>query len=305
VNAAGSSRRAPVVRRSVLIVPANVERFTARAADRGADAVMLDLEDSIPLDQKDAARGSVMTYIARIAGRGYEVLVRVNSDFPSLIADLDVAVSPGVDAIGLPKVESARDVIVADALIAEREVRRGLARGAIGLAVVIESARALGALDEILGASERIETVELGIEDLCVDLGIAPSRDGTELRPSQHALILAARRAAVEPLGMASTLAHYDDAAATLHSIAIARDLGFRGASCIHPSQIPPLNEIFSPSSEQIAHAHRVIATDAEARRVGRGSASLAGMMIDAPVVKRAERLLARADLIARRTRPT
>ncbi len=299
------SHRAPIVRRSVLIVPANVERFTARAADRGADAVMLDLEDSIPPDQKGAARAGAESSIARIAGRDCDVLVRVNSDFPTLIEDLDVAVTAGVDAVCLPKVESARDVIVADALIAEREMRRGLARGGIGLAIVIESARGLGALDAILGASERIETVELGIEDLCVDLGIAPSHDGVELRPSQHAVVLAARRASVEPLGMASTLARYDDAAATRRSIGIARDLGFRGASCIHPSQVPPLNEIFSPSAEEIAHAHRVIEVDAEARRSGRGSASLAGAMIDAPVVKRAERLLARADLIARRARPT
>ena len=292
-----------ILRRSVLIVPANVSRFVERAHLRGADAVMLDLEDSIPPGEKVAARLG-LAEAARSVGRGGAgVLVRVNKPFELLIDDLDAAVVPGVGAIGLPKVESGRDVAVVDALLLERELRLALPPGGIGIAVTVESAVGLGRLDEILGASARIRTVDLGVEDLSRDLDIEPTADGGELLLARQMVVLAARRAGVEPLGLATTLANFGDVEALRASALRAREMGFRGASCIHPSQVAHLNELFSPAPEAVRKARRVLDAYDEAVAAGRASAALDGQMIDVPVAERARRLLARAEAVAEHER--
>jgi citrate lyase subunit beta/citryl-CoA lyase len=292
-----------IVRRSVLIVPANVPRFVERAHLRGADAVMLDLEDSIPAGEKEAARLR-LAEAARAVGRGgADVLVRVNKPFELLIDDLDAAVVPGVGAIGLPKAESGREVAVVDALLRERELRLALPPGGIGLAVTVESAVGLGRLDEILGASERIQSVDLGVEDLSRDLEIEPTPEGRELLLARQMIVLAARRAGVEPLGLATTLANFGDVEALRASATQAREMGFRGASCIHPSQVAHLNELFSPAPEAVEKARRILEAYDEAVAAGRASAGLDGQMIDVPVAERARRLLGRAEAVAERER--
>jgi citrate lyase subunit beta/citryl-CoA lyase len=292
-----------IVRRSVLIVPANVPRFVERAHLRGADAVMLDLEDSIPAGEKEAARLR-LAEAARAVGRGgADVLVRVNKPFELLIDDLDAAVVPGVGAIGLPKAESGREVAVVDALLRERELRLALPPGGIGLAVTVESAVGLGRLDEILGASERIQSVDLGVEDLSRDLEIEPTPEGRELLLARQMIVLAARRAGVEPLGLATTLANFGDVEALRASATQAREMGVRGASCIHPSQVAHLNELFSPAPEAVEKARRILEAYDEAVAAGRASAGLDGQMIDVPVAERARRLLGRAEAVAERER--
>lgn len=292
-----------IVRRSVLIVPANVPRFVERAHLRGADAVMLDLEDSIPPAHKVEARAALDAAAPSVGRGGADVLVRVNAN-PELIADdIAAAVVSGVAAIGLPKVEHARDVAAADQLIAEAERRRGLPDGSIGLAVTIESAVGLGHLDEILAASPRIQSVDLGVEDLSLDLEIEPSPGGDELLAARQLLVLAARRAGVEALGLATTLAHFADVAALRLSASRAAQMGFRGASCIHPSQVPHLNELFLPAPEAVERAQRILSAYDEAVAAGRASTALDGRMIDVPVAGRARRLLARAEAIAARER--
>jgi citrate lyase subunit beta/citryl-CoA lyase len=292
-----------IVRRSVLIVPANVPRFVERAHLRGADAVMLDLEDSIPPGQKAGARDGLAAAARSVGRGGADVLVRVNKPFELLIDDLDAAVAPGVTAVGVPKVERGREVAVVDALVREREVRAGLLPGSIGLAITIESALGLGHLDDILGASERIQSVDLGVEDLSLDLEIEPSADGDELLAARQLLVQAARRAGVAALGLATTLANFGDLVALRASATRARQMGFRGASCIHPSQVEHLNELFSPAPEAVDRASRVLAAYDEAVAAGRASAALDGQMIDVPVAERARRLLARAAAIAGRDR--
>lgn len=299
MTAERKGRSRDLVRRSVLIVPTNTPRFVERAHTRGADAIMLDLEDSIPSSEKTAARNACASAISRVGQSGASVLVRVNKPFDLLIHDLDVAVAPGIDAIATPKIESGREIAIIDALIAEREARRGLTPGSIAIAVSIESALGVANLDAILGASGRIVTADIGIEDYCTDLGIEPTRDGREIVATLQELIRAARRARVQPMGMAATLANYGDIPALREAIATAAAMGFRGASCIHPGQVAHLNELFSPSSDAVARARAILAVYAEAEAVGRGSATLDGKMIDAPVVERARTLIARADRIA------
>jgi citrate lyase subunit beta / citryl-CoA lyase len=288
-----------LVRRSKLIVPANVPRFVDRAHLRGADAIMLDLEDSIPASEKAAARGMLADAIAKVGRGGADVVVRINKPFDLAVADLDAAVSPGVHTICFPKAESAREVAMLDALISEREERARLPVGSIRLALGIESARGLGAVDDILGASERTLTADVGAEDFTRDLDVEPTRSGDELLFARQMLVQAARRAGVQALGMATTLANYTDLDALRTSIVRAREMGFRGAGCIHPAQVGPLNELFAPPPDRVERARRVLALFAEAVSQGRASISIDGEMIDVPVAERAQAIVERADAIA------
>jgi citrate lyase subunit beta/citryl-CoA lyase len=288
-----------LVRRSKLIVPVNVPRFVDKAHLRGADAVMLDLEDSIPPAEKEAARGLLGEAVAKVGRGGAHVLVRINKPFELARADLDVAVRPGVVAICFPKVESAREVAMLEALIADRELRAGLPLGSVQLALGVESAAGLAEVDAILAASERIQTVDVGAEDFTRDLDVEPTRSGHELLFARQTVVMAARRHGVQALGMATTLANYTDLDSLRASIVQAREMGFRGAGCIHPAQVGPLNELFVPPAERVERARRVLALYDEAVAAGRASAAIDGEMIDVPVAERARAIVERADAIA------
>jgi citrate lyase subunit beta/citryl-CoA lyase len=290
-----------LVRRSKLIVPTNVSRFVDRAHLRGADAVMLDLEDSIPPSEKAAARAMLGDGVEKVGRGGADVVVRINKPYDLAVADLDAAVRPGVDTICFPKVESAREIAMLDTLIAEREGRAGLAVGTIRLALGIESAVGLAVVDDILAASERVLTVDVGAEDFTRDLDVEPTRSGHELLFARQMVVQAARRAGAQALGMATTLANYTDMEALRSSISQAREMGFRGAGCIHPAQVGPLNELFAPPPDRVERARRVLIAYDEALAQGRASASLDGEMIDVPVAERARAIVERADAIATR----
>src|SRR5581483_4810848 len=232
-----------LVRRSILIVPTNVPRFVEKAHLRDADAVMLDLEDSIPASEKAAARGMLGDAVGKVGRGGADVLVRINKPYELAMADVDAAVRPGVAAIAFPKTESAREVALLDAAIGRREAAQGMPVGAVRLVVMIETARGLRAVDEILATSDRIVGVDLGSEDFTRDLEVEPTPSGHELLVARQLVVAAARRAGVQAHGMATTLANYTDVDALRDSIRRAREMGFRGAGCIHPAQVPLLNE--------------------------------------------------------------
>lgn len=287
-----------VVRRSILIVPTNVPRFVARAHQRGADAVMLDLEDSIPGSEKKPARGMLADAVGQVGRGGADVLVRINKPFELAMADVDAAVMPGVATIALPKAESAREIVILDHAIGQREAALGLPVGGIGLMVMIESARGLAVVDDIARAADRIVSVDIGAEDFTRDLDVEPSPSGHELLVARQAVVLAARRAGVQATGLATTLADYTDLEALADSARRAREMGFRGAGCIHPAQVPVLNEHFSPPPQRVDHARRVLALFDETVAAGRASASIDGQMIDVPVAERARQIIERAEAI-------
>jgi len=288
-----------LVRRSILIVPTNVPRFVEKAHLRDADAVMLDLEDSIPASEKAAARGMLGDAVGKVGRGGADVLVRINKPYELAMADVDAAVRPGVAAIAFPKTESAREVALLDAAIGRREAAQGMPVGAVRLVVMIETARGLRAVDEILATSDRIVGVDLGSEDFTRDLEVEPTPSGHELLVARQLVVAAARRAGVQAHGMATTLANYTDVDALRDSIRRAREMGFRGAGCIHPAQVPLLNEGFSPPPERVERARQVLAIFEEAVRQGRASASIDGEMIDVPVAERARAIVERAEAIA------
>ena len=285
--------------RSMLILPSNVPRFIEKAYFRGADAIVLDLEDSVPPAEKVNARRGLKEAI-ELAGRGgSDVLVRVNNDAALIAEDLAAAVHPGLHAIFLPKVESPQDVTELEDRLADLESGRGLAKASIKLSLHIESPRGLLNLQQIVAAGTRIESVSLGVDDYCLALGVEPSPDGMELFYPFAAMITVCKAAGVAPMGVMGTVAGFRDLESFKRMAENACELGCVGAFCIHPDQVGILNKVFSPSPEKVALSKRIVTAFEEGLKAGRASINLDGRMVDTPIYKQAQLVLERAQVIA------
>jgi citrate lyase subunit beta/citryl-CoA lyase len=288
--------------RSLLYVPAHVERFVARAHLRGADCLMLDLEDSVPPAEKAAARQGVARAAASLQRGSADVLVRINAPLSLAVPDIEAAISPDVDGLVVTKARSADHIALLDELASEREAACGMADGHTWLYVLVESPAALPHAAAIAAASRRVVAMSLGAEDFALAIGAEPSE--AALAVPKALLLQAARAAGVMPLGLTGPLADFYDLDAFAAMAVRSRKLGFDGASCINPAQVAPLNAAFTPTPEEIALARRIIAADRDAAARGLGAVALDGRMIDTPIVRRAEKLLARASAIAARANP-
>lgn len=283
--------------RSLLYVPVNVPRFVDKAHTRGADGVILDLEDSIPPAQKDQARTMVQDAAGKIAANGTDVLVRINRPVDIAVRDIEASIGPDVSALFLPKIRDAGHVQLLAELIGELETARGMSIGHTRLIAMVETADAFFAMHHIAKASPRLASIVLGGEDFALDVGFVPDPVVYQY-PKQQSLI-AARAAGLTPMGLIGTVADYDDNDAFLAMVRNSARFGFEGASCIHPKNVAMLNIGFSPDPAQVEYARRLVAEDAKHAAAGRGSWELDGKMIDIPVIERAKRLIARADRIA------
>jgi citrate lyase subunit beta / citryl-CoA lyase len=286
-------------RRSSLILPINVPRFVERAYARGADAIVLDLEDSVPPDEKANARTLVKDSIPLVARGGAEVLVRINNDPALMAADVDACVHPGLDGLSIPKAESS-DQIRDLALELDRlERARGLAPGHVKLSLSFESPRGVLRAQEIAEASPRIVTMSVGPEDYCLALGVEPSGDGLELLYAVSRVVTIAKAIGIQPTGLLGSIAGFRDLSVFEAAAMRARQLGCEGAGCIHPDQVAVLNHVFTPDPVKVEYARRVV--NAFEEGIGRGTASvnLDGNMVDIPVYKRAQVILERAQAVA------
>ncbi|HET9016752.1 MAG TPA: CoA ester lyase [Thermomicrobiaceae bacterium] len=290
-----------LVRRSAMFVPANVPRFVEKAHTRGADAIILDLEDSVPPAAKAAARAGLREAMAACARGGADILVRINHPSAMALQDLESCVWPGLDTVMFPKAESAREVETLDRWIGDLEAARGMPAGSVRLHLLVETALGLHHAVEIALASPRLVAIGLGAEDFTRDIGVEPSRDGRELFYGKSRMVVVARLAGAQPFGTLASMADYHDLEGMADAVRGARQLGFMGASCIHPAQVAPLNTYFSPAPEEVEHARRVIDALAEAEATGRASVGVDGKMVDIPVAERARHVLARAGAIAAR----
>jgi citrate lyase subunit beta / citryl-CoA lyase len=286
--------------RSFLFVPADSAKKLAKAMTSGADALIVDLEDSIALDGKAQARQRAAAFLKEataVARRPY-LMVRVNGLQTGLTdADLD-AIAPGKpDAIMLPKAEGGAAVMHADAKIAVREALSGLPDGAIKiLPIATETAAALFLMGTFTGASPRLIGLTWGAEDLSAELGANANRDaqGRFLDPYRlaRALCLAGAAAAQVPAIDTVYVDFRDQNGFRRECEEACRD-GFAGKMAIHPAQVPIVNEVFTPSAEALTRAQAIV--DAFAQNPGAGVVGLGGVMYDRPHLVRAERLLAAA----------
>jgi len=285
--------------RSLLYVPVNVKKFVDKAHTRGADCIQLDLEDSVPASEKDAARKLVPAAAERVRGRGGDVVVRINSPYDVTVKDLDSSIGGDVDGIAITKTQSADHVKRIDDYISGLEAKRGLRSGHTRLIAMIETPAAFFQMPAIAQSSARLAAMNIGGEDFALENGMEPTEE-TLLMPKQQ-MIFAARSGGLMPLGFIASVAAFGDWEAFGRMVRRSRQFGFMGAGCIHPGQVPIVNREYSPSPEEAAHARRVIEENAKAEALGRASFAIDGKMIDVPVVLRAQRLLARLAAIEAR----
>jgi citrate lyase subunit beta/citryl-CoA lyase len=285
--------------RSYLFVPGDSPRKLEKGLASGADALLLDLEDSVSADNKPKAREVVRDYLAAHIGRPERprLFVRVNAlDTGLTDADLDAVIPARPDGILFPKSRHGGDVVHLDAKITAREALYGLDDGATRILVLVtESAEALFGLHNYRGASKRLDGMTWGAEDLSADLGAETNRnahgDYTDpYRLARAQCLIAAVAAEVAPID--TIFPNFRDAEGLKREALEGRRDGFIGKMAIHPDQVAVINEIYTPSAESIANAERLI----EAFKVAgnAGVISLDGQMYDQPHLKRAQRLLAR-----------
>jgi citrate lyase subunit beta/citryl-CoA lyase len=284
--------------RSLLYVPTNRESFVARAHTRGADAIILDLEDAIAPGEKAAARGLLAAAVPRVRqpgpdGRGADVVVRVNRALRLAVADIDAAVAAGADALILTKLLGADHVRLLDEHIGEAEALAGRAAGSVRVIGLVESAEAIPQMDAICRASARMVALGVGGEDLATDLGAEATPDALDL--PKRLGIIAARGAGILPTGFIGTVADITDLEGYRRVLRRSKTLGFACASCVHPSQVAIINEEYGEAPEAVARARRMVAAFDEALARGVGAVSFEGQMIDEPVVARARQVFARA----------
>lgn len=279
--------------RSLLYVPATRESFVAKAHTRGADAIILDLEDAVALAEKPAARAALAGAIPRVRQGGADVCVRINRPLRMAAQDIEAAVAAGADVLVLTKLMGPEHVRLLSELIAESEAAHGVAIGQTRCVGLVETADALAAMEAIARADPRMVALGAGGEDLATDLGAEPSPDALYL-PKMMA-VMAARAAGILPLGFIGTVAGLSDPEGYRAMLRRSRMLGFACASCVHPSQVEVINAEYGDSAEAVAEAGRMVAAFAESLAKGIGAVTFEGRMIDEPVVERARRLLARA----------
>jgi len=280
------------VRRSRLYVPGSEPKYFVNAALHGADGVILDLEDSVHVSEKDAARLLVRNALRAVDFLQCERMVRINQ-LPLGLEDLDEVVPESPDLILIPKVENPSQVIDADRRIAEIKADYGITRS-IWLMPILESALGIENAFAIAKASEQIVAITIGLEDYTADLGVVKTTSGVESLYARQRVVNVARAAGVQAID--SVFGDVGDMEGLQRWGINSRALGFEGMGCVHPMQIAVIHEAFAPTSAEIERAQRIVAAYNEAQQKGLGVVSLGSKMIDPPVVQRALKLIARAQ---------
>ncbi len=278
--------------RSLLFVPVLAERFVAKAHTRGADAIILDLEDSIIPANKAAARAALAAAVPRVAQSGADVTVRINRPLDLAVPDIAAAVMPGVAALMLPKVMGPEHVRLLAELVTDREAALGMPIGHTRFLVLIEEPAALPHLFAI-AAEPRMAGMSVGGEDMATELGATPSADSMYVFAMQG--LAACRAAGILPMGSMGQLANINDLDSYRAGLKRGRALGFTTASCIHPAHVPIINEEYGATPAELDRARRLLAAFDTAVAAGEGAVAFEGSMIDLPVALRARRLLERA----------
>lgn len=291
-----------LILRTLLFVPGNQERRLEKVRSIPADAFILDLEDSVPPSEKDSARQMVAASIDGLASSGQEVFVRINAlSTPYAIPDIRMVITRGLRGICLPKSESTDHIHKADTLISDAEREAGLEMGSIGLLALIETPKGIINACGIAGASSRILGVNFGAEDYALEMGINRTKEGAEIHYPRMVISLACHAANV--LAIDSVYTDLRDEEGLIKETRLAGQMGFQGKLVIHPDQISPVNQVFTPSEEETTYARRIVEAFEVAVSQGQASISLDGKMIDTPVAERARKLLTLAEAITEKER--
>jgi citrate lyase subunit beta/citryl-CoA lyase len=277
--------------RSYLYVPGDRPELLTRATARGADALILDLEDAVPVAAKDQARQALADWLSGLTGTGCQIWIRVNPS--SARQDIAAAVTPQVTGVVVPKAEPAL-VSELDLLLADHERGVGVSRGRFRLLPLIETARGLLSVSAV-AAAPRVARLGLGEADLAAELGMQPGPARTEVLPLRLQLVVASAAQGIAP-PVGPTSLDFRDLASLRDSTASLLRLGFRARTAIHPTQVATINEVFTPADAEVARASAILAAFEAAQVRGHGvTIDEDGMMLDVAVVRAARETLARA----------
>jgi len=285
------------LRRTMMFVPGSNPSMLKEAYIYGADSLMFDLEDAVAITEKDSARFLVYNAIKTIDYGNTEVVVRINGlDTAFGKDDIEAVVRAGVDVIRLPKTERKEDILEVEAVIEEVERKIGREIGSTKMMAAIESPIGVINAYEIASASKRLIAIALGAEDYVTNMKTKRYANGLELLGARTQIIIAARAAGIYAIDTVYT--DVDNEEGFKNEVELIKQLGFDGKSVINPRQIPMVNEIYTPSEEEIRKSINVIKAAKEAEERGLGVISLNGKMIDKPIVDRADRVLQLASAV-------
>ncbi len=296
-----TARQLPPIR-SWLFAPGNVPRFLDRVFGSDADAAVLDLEDAVPVAEKDRARALVAETLERRAVNPATrtlSFVRVNGcRSRELEADLATVIRRGLDGLRVPKVESAEEIVELDARLCDAERSAGLDVGWLPFVCGIESAAGIMAAAAIADASPRVLALSFGAADFAADVGAREGPDRAETLAARSVLVLASRTAGIRP-PVDSVHVMLDDEAGLERTTHAGRDLGFFGRGAIHPRQVQVINAVYTPDAATLARARAIIAAAEEAAALGSGSLRLAdGTFVDLAIVRRAHLVVRLAETL-------
>jgi len=279
--------------RSFLFVPGHHARRIDKAFGSAADAVIIDLEDAVPSAEKEAARANAA---AALSDRGAPAaFVRVNGAAdPGCLEDLVAVVRPGLAGVVLPKAESVAQLLALDWAIGQLESSQGLRPGAVELVPLIESARGVEDAASLAASAARVRRLTYGVADYSLDVGLQPDPQESGLAYLRARLVHASRACGREA-PVDSVVVEIRDPGRLRESALRARALGFGGKLCLHPDQVPIVNEVFGPTEAELALARTVVEAYDEARARGEAAVTVEGSFVDAPVAERARKLLERA----------
>ncbi|GAF12521.1 citrate lyase beta chain [Bacillus sp. JCM 19046] len=276
-------------------MPVNQPKFVDKAYLRNADAIVLDLEDSVPDNQKEMARTQVKDAIRAVKKGGSAVFVRVNPTSDHIEKDLRASIWPGLDGIVLPKLETKEQLQAVEQHITEIEHARGLPAQHIAVSAIVETVAGLTALPHSLEESQRLDSITLGAEDFSLDSGIELGEETeSALTYARLQILFSAKQLNILPLGIMGSIATLADNDQYASYVRLAYKHGFVGSTCIHPSHVEVLNKGFSPSQEEVERAKSLIHTFEHAEKQGKASTTFEGKMIDIPHYKKALALLER-----------
>ncbi len=279
------------LRRTMLFVPANNPNMMVNAVVFRPDAIIFDLEDAIALREKDSARDLLVEALKTVDYEGIEILVRVNPLYtPFGETDVRELVKAGLRNIRLPMTETKEDIEKLDALLWELEKENDIEPGSVKILGAIETAKGVINAPGIATASTRMVGISFGAEDFTRTIGAERSKGGQELFVARSQIVLAAAAAGIDAID--TVFADVEDIEGFRREVESAKALGFAGKSVIHPSQIPVVHDVFTPTMEEVEKALRVMQAIEDAEKRGLGVISLDGKMVDAPVVARAAKVV-------------
>ncbi|QPC82605.1 CoA ester lyase [Phototrophicus methaneseepsis] len=284
------------IRRALLFMPGDSRRKIEKGAEMSVDSIIMDLEDAIALNQKEAARQNVAAALREVDFKNSEALVRINQVIPGWLYKQDIlaTIDAHPDGYVLPKVETGEQVHHVSAYLAEAEEAHGWAANSIKLLAIVETARGIVNLQDIVQSDRRLEAVIFGAEDLAGDIGARRTPEGREVFYAQSAVVIHAKAAGLQAIDTV-----FVDLSGPLDALIsetrYALNMGYTGKLAIHPRQVEPIQDVFTPTMKEIATAQSLIRSFEDQQNLGVGVFEHNGKMVDMPMIRAAAEVIRRA----------